>query len=445
LNEEKREGDRRPLVEDYLGTRARVYGTEQAVLVGVDLEGHNDDLLGELESLADTAGIPTLATVVQNRFRPDGATFIGKGKVEEVRALADEVGADVVIFNNDLSPGQGRNLEEALGRKIIDRTQLILDIFAQRAATKEAKLQVELAQLRYLLPRLRGWGEALTHAGAGIGTRGPGETKLEIDRNKIHRRIHLIEKRLREASEERAERRKLRQKSDVPQVALVGYTNSGKSTLLNQLAGADAFVEDRLFATLDTLVRRGPVGAGREALFIDTVGFIRDLPHQLVPAFAATLEAARYADLVLHIVDVARPSAVDDFRAVEETLEKEVFSKGVERPPVLNVLNKIDVAPEFAIRDFQGVAISAKEGLHLDLLREEISSVVYAGDREVLLLVPYAALRTLPLLREKGRVEILDYVEDGARVRGRFSKDEIAAAEAVGSRVTSASSASPTA
>ncbi len=413
--------------------------------MGVDLEGHNDDLLGELESLADTAGIPTLATVVQNRFRPDGATFIGKGKVEEVRALSDEVGADVVIFNNDLSPGQLRNLEEALGRKVIDRTQLILDIFAQRAATKEAKLQVELAQLRYLLPRLRGWGEALTHAGAGIGTRGPGETKLEIDRNKIHRRIHAIEKRLRTATDERTERRKLRQKSDVPQVALVGYTNSGKSTLLNQLAGADAFVEDKLFATLDTLVRRGPVAAGREALFIDTVGFIRDLPHQLVPAFAATLEAARYADLVLHVVDVARPSAVDDFRAVEETLEKEVFSKGEERPPVLNVLNKIDVASESAIRDFQGVAISAKQGLHIDRLREEISSVVYAGDREVLLLVPYAALRTLPLLREKGRVEVLDYVEDGARIRGRFSKDEIAAAEAVGSRITSVSSATPAA
>ena len=445
MNEEKREGDRRPLVEDYLGTRARVYGTEQAILVGVDLEGHNEDLLGELESLADTAGIPTLATVVQNRFRPDGATFIGKGKTEEVGALADEVGADVVIFNNDLSPGQARNLEEALGRKVIDRTQLILDIFAQRAATKEAKLQVELAQLRYLLPRLRGWGEALTHAGAGIGTRGPGETKLEIDRNKIHRRIHAIEKRLRTASDERAERRKLREKSDVPQVALVGYTNSGKSTLLNQLSGADAFVEYKLFATLDTLVRRGPVAAGREALFIDTVGFIRDLPHQLVPAFAATLEAARYADLILHIVDVARPSAVDDFHSVEETLQKEVFSKGDERPPVLNVLNKIDIAPDFAIREFEGVAISAKEGLHLDVLREQISSLVYSGDRELVLLVPYTALRSLPLFRAKGRVEIVDYVADGARVRGRFSNDEVATAEAAGCRITSLSSATPAA
>ncbi len=443
MNDEKREGegDRRPLVEDYLGTRARVYGTEQAVLVAVDLEGHTENLLDELEALADTAGIPTLATVVQNRFRPDGATFIGKGKTEEVRALADEVGADVVIFNNELSPGQGRNLEEALGRKVVDRTELILDIFAQRAATKEAKLQVELAQLRYQLPRLRGWGDALTHAGAGIGTRGPGETKLEIDRNKITRRVHAIERQLREASEERAVRRKLRERSDVPQVALVGYTNSGKSTLLNQLAGADAFVEDRLFATLDTLVRRGPVAAGRDVLFIDTVGFIRDLPHQLVPAFAATLEAARYADLVLHIVDIARPSAVDDFHAVEETLEKEVFSKGDERPSMLNVLNKIDVAPEFALREFEGVAISAKEGLHVDVLRERVAALVYPGDRDVELLVPHTAIRSLAFLRVKDRIEIVEYVEEGVRVRGRFSREELAAAEAAGSRTIPTSSA----
>jgi GTP-binding protein HflX len=355
------------------------------------------------------------------------------------------LGADVVIFNNDLSPGQGRNLEEALGRKVIDRTQLILDIFAQRATTKEAKLQVELAQLRYLLPRLRGWGEALTHAGAGIGTRGPGETKLEIDRNKVMRRIHAIEKRLRAASDERAVRRKLRGKSDLPQVALVGYTNSGKSTLLNQLAGADAFVEDKLFATLDTLVRRGPVAAGRDVLFIDTVGFIRDLPHQLVPAFAATLEAARYADLVLHVVDVASPSAAGDYRAVEETLEKEVFSKGDERPPILNVLNKIDVSGEFATVGFQGVAISAKEGSHLDALRERVASLVYSGDRELVLRVPYAALRSLAFLRAKDRVEVLDYVPDGARVRGRFSNDEVAAVQAVGGEITSAPSASETA
>ncbi len=439
MNDEKRSAERRPLVEDYLGTRARVYGTEQAILVAVDLEGHSVDLLGELESLADTAGIPTLATVVQNRFRPDGATFIGKGKVDEVRAAAEEVGADVVIFNNELSPGQGRNLEEALGRKVIDRTQLILDIFAQRAATKEAKLQVELAQLRYLLPRLRGWGDALTHAGAGIGTRGPGETKLEIDRNKITRRIHAIEKRLKTASEERAVRRKLRGKSDLAQVALVGYTNSGKSTLLNQLAGADAFVEDRLFATLDTLVRRGPVAAGREVLFIDTVGFIRDLPHQLVPAFAATLEAARHAELILHVVDVARPTAMEDYRSVEETLEQEVFSKGGERPPILNVLNKIDIATEFAARAFEGVPISAKEGLHLDTLRERIAALAYPRDRDVELLVPYAALRSLALFRTKDRVEILEYVPNGARVRGRFSIDELAAAQALGSEVTSPS------
>jgi len=442
LNDEKRDGERLPLVEDYLGTRARVYGNEQAVLVGVNLDGRGDGLLDELVSLADTAGIPTLATVTQNRSRPDGATYIGKGKTEEVRALAEEVRADVVIFNNDLSPGQSRNLEEALGRKVVDRTQLILDIFAQRAATKEAKLQVEVAQLRYLLPRLRGWGEALTNAGAGIGTRGPGETKLEIDRNKIRRRIHAIEKKLREASEEREVRRKLRGRSDVPQVTLVGYTNSGKSTLLNQLAGgADAFVEDKLFATLDTLVRRGTVAPGRSALFIDTVGFIRDLPHQLVPAFAATLEAARYADLVLHVIDVARPTAVDDCRAVEETLAKEVFAKEDAPPPVLNVLNKIDAASEFATRDFEGVAICAKDGRNLDLLRERVAGLLYPDDREVEILIPHTAVRSLEFLRAKDRIEIIEYVAEGARARGRFSREELTAAEAAGSTITSAASA----
>lgn len=441
MSDEARRGERRPLVEDYLGTRARVYGTEQAVLVGVDLDGHQDDLLGELEALADTAGIPTLATVIQNRSRPDGATFIGKGKTEEVAALADEVGADVVIFNNELSPGQARNLEEALTRKVIDRTQLILDIFAQRAATKEAKLQVELAQLRYLLPRLRGWGQALTNAGAGIGTRGPGETKLEMDRNKIRRRIHAIERRLRETSDERAERRKLRGRSDVPEVALVGYTNSGKSTLLNQLSGAGTLVEDKLFATLDTLVRRGAVAPGREALFTDTVGFIRDLPHPLVPAFAATLEAARDAALVLHVIDVARTSAREDFRAVEETLEEQVFSKHGERPPILNVLNKIDLAPEFALRDVEGVAISARDGVGIDALREAIAAIVYPGDREVELLVPHTAVRSLAFLRARDRIVAIEYAEDGARFRGRLSPGEVAAAEAAGARVTWASSA----
>lgn len=437
-------GERRPLVEDRLGTRARVYGNERAVLVGIDRGHAGEGLFDELQSLADTAGVATLATLVQKRMRPDPATFIGKGKLEEVLAACDELGADTVIFNDELRASQTRNLEDALGRKVIDRTQLIMDIFAQRAATKEAKLEVELAQLRYGLPRLRGWGAALTQTGGGIGTRGPGETQLEMDRNKITRRIHAIEKRLRNAAEERAVRRKLRGKSDLPQVALVGYTNSGKSTLLNRLTSADSFVEDKLFATLDTMVRRGPLPEGREALFTDTVGFIRNLPHHLIPAFAATLEAVRYADLVLHVVDIARPSWNEDFRSVLDTLEREVFRDGDARPPILNALNKTDLCPEDAERDLPGVRISARDGAHIDRLLVAISEVVCPGDREVELLVPYATLGRFGSLRDPRRVRSLEYTDEGVRVRALLSPAELAEVEAGGGKLT-ASASSPAA
>jgi GTP-binding protein HflX len=433
---------RRPLVEDRLGTRARVYGNERAILVGIDHGHAGEGLLSELEALTETAGIVTLATVVQKRGRPDPATFIGKGKVEEVLAACDELGADAVIFNDELRASQTRNLEDALGRKVIDRTQLILDIFAQRAASKEAKLQVELAQLRYRLPRLRGWGQALTQTGGGIGTRGPGETQLEIDRNKITRRIHALERRLRKAAEERSTRRKLRSHGDLPQVALVGYTNSGKSTLLNRLCASDSLVEDKLFATLDTMVRRGPLGDGREALFIDTVGFIRDLPHHLVPAFAATLEAVRYADLVVHIVDIARPSWNEDYRSVLDTLEREVFKDGDVRPPVLNALNKTDLCPEGAERDLPGVRISARDNVHIDELLEAIADILYPADREVEVLVPYATLGRFGSLRDPRRVRSLEYTDEGAHVRVLLSPAELADVLASGGKV-SASASSP--
>ena len=362
------ERNRKPdeqLVEDRLGTRARIYGTEQAILVGISPGSEDEEqLLRELELLVETAGIPALATVVQNRKRPDPATFIGKGKVAEVKLSAQELGADVVVFNNDLTPAQARNLEKSLGRKVIDRTQLIMDIFAQRATTKEAKLQVELAQLHYLLPRLRGWGMALTRIGGGtsggIGTRGPGETRLELDRNKTNQRIHLLEKRIKKTRDEREVRRKKRDRSDLPQVALIGYTNSGKSTLLNLLCEEKTFVEDKLFATLDTKVRRGEVAPGRVVLFADTVGFIRDLPHSLVPAFAATLEAARQCDLLLHVIDASKPTMEADHRSVLRTLEREVFHDTDERPPMINVLNKIDLCIGGPPVAMDAIAISAR-------------------------------------------------------------------------------------
>jgi len=441
LNDERSRKAEEQLVEDRLGVRARIYGTEQAILVGISPGTEDEEqLLRELELLVDTAGIPALATVVQNRKRPDPATFIGKGKVEEVKRAAQELGADVVVLNNDLTPAQARNLEERLGRKVIDRTQLIMDIFAQRAATKEAKLQVELAQLRYLLPRLRGWGMALTRIGGGtsggIGTRGPGETQLELDRSKINRRIHLLEKRLKKTKDEREVRRKKRDRSDLPQVALIGYTNSGKSTLLNRLCEEETFVEDKLFATLDTKVRRGEVAPGRVVLFADTVGFIRDLPHNLVPAFAATLEAARHCDLLLHVIDASKPTMETDHRAVLRTLEEEVFHGSGKRPPMINVLNKLDLCVGGTPATVEGVAISAKRGTNLEGLLGEIERCVLPEERTFEFLLPLTSLHELHALTKMGRAEILRYVDSDALVRGRVSEREWGELQRVGASLS---------
>jgi len=419
-----------PLPEDRLGTRARIYGMERAVLVGiVDGSGREEEnIFRELESLAETAGIPVLASLTQHRKRPDPATFIGRGKVEEAKAAMQELDADVIIFDDELTPAQARNLEEALGRKVIDRTQLIMDIFAQRAATKEAKLQVELAQLRYLLPRLRGWGMALTRIGGGtsggVGTRGPGETQLELDRNKINQRIHGLERRLAKAMAERHERRKRRTKSNLPQIALVGYTNSGKSTLLNRLCEDNTFVEDRLFATLDTKVRRGNLGDGRVALFVDTVGFIRDLPHDLVPAFAATLEAVRYADLLLHVVDATKPTADVDQQTVLTILEEEVFRGTEVRPPMLVALNKLDLCCDGPPLSLEGLPISAKEGTNVDRLLAEIGAIVYQQERRLNFTLPFRSLHALRPLTASGRARIVRYGEDGAYVEASISESE---------------------
>jgi len=430
------------LVEDRLGLRARVFGEERAVLVGIDIGDPDAPVrmrMSELASLSDTAGVIPLAELVQRRKRPDPATFIGRGKVDELRAVVDELRADAVIFSGELTPAQARNLEERLGVKVIDRTQLIMDIFAQRAATKEARLQVELAQLRYLLPRLRGWGAALTRAGGGIGTRGPGETKLELDRFKITRRIHAIERRLAKAESERELRRRRRSRSELPQVAIVGYTNSGKSTLLNRLCSADSLIEDKLFATLDPLVRRGEVGGGRFALFIDTVGFIRDLPHHLIPAFAATLEAVRYADLILHVVDLSSPSWEEDYRSVLETLGREVFEPGAAHPPNLNALNKIDLSPDGVGDRIPGIPISAKEGVNIDRLRSEIEGNLFGEDRSVELFVPYSALGLLYSLASPERLRIVERTEDGLRVSLEISERELAKLRAEGAYLSASS------
>lgn len=436
------------LVEDRLGMRARVLGTEQAILVGI-LYGNmeEEESLRELESLADTAGIPTLAVMIQKRSRPHPATFIGRGKVDELKASVGELEADVVIFNEELRPAQARNLEKALNRKVIDRTQLIMDIFAQRATTKEAKLQVELAQLHYLLPRLRGWGTSLTRAGGravgGVGTRGPGETQLELDRNKIYLRIHSLERRLKKAAGERAVRRHKRTQSELPEIALIGYTNSGKSTLLNQLCEADAFVEDKLFATLDTRVRRTDIVPGRPVLISDTVGFIQDLPHDLVPAFAATLEAARTADLLLHVVDVSKPSWEADVRAVMDTLESEVFHEDDdERSPIVAVMNKVDCCENEFSSSVDGVPISAKNGTHIEKLRAVVAERLFPRSVEMTFTLPHQTLYALHPFTAAGRARIVGYVENGAHVEAALSPDEWRALQAAGAEL-SASAFSP--
>ena len=424
------ERDRRaegPLVEDYTGERARVYGQERAILVAVETpRAPVDEALRELSSLARTAGVDPLGEMIQPRNRPDPSTFIGKGKVEELKAAAEELGADVVLFNEELSPAQGRNLEESLGRKVIDRTQLILDIFAQRAATKEARIQVELAQLRYLLPRLRGWGEALSRLGGGIGTRGPGETKLEVDRDKINRRIHALERQLVKAEAERRIQRKRRTESPLPKIVLVGYTNSGKSTLLNRLCESDSLVEDKLFSTLATSVRRGDLGEGRTGLFIDTVGFIRDLPHHLIRAFASTLEAVREADLLLHIVDLASPTAEEEHRAVLLTLDQEVFQTDGARPPTIDVLNKVDLDLAQGRTDLafvDGVRISAREGMGIDLLLDRIRSVLSKEKKRFL--VPYSAGPLVRRLVARGQVTVLGYGESGIEIESALGQEDV--------------------
>jgi len=373
-----------PTIEDYLGRRARVYGGEQAILADVLPPGSDDEeRFAELAALAATARVAVLARTTQHRPRPDPATFVGRGKAEEIRDRAKDVGANTLILGSELSSAQARNLEEATGLKIVDRSQLILDIFAQRAGTKEAALAVELAQLEYLLPRLRGWGQALTDPGAGIGTSGPGETRLEQSRRAIRRRIQMVRKELTKASQDRAVQQARRRRDGPPEIVIVGYTNSGKSTLFNQLAGSDVLVEDKLFATLDTRVRRIALPDG-EALLADTVGFIRDLPHQLVPAFHATLGAVRDAAGLLVVLDAAAPAASEHLRVVRQ-VTAEVMGPDAPHPPVCHALNKLDLIrtqadeTRLAALRFEAVphvAISAKTGDNLSLLRDSLQALL---------------------------------------------------------------------
>lgn len=342
---------------------------ERAVLVGVIGSDRDEESMEELKDLAETAGAYVVGVVTQRRKGIDSAHYIGKGKLEELKAFIEANQVDVVIANDELSGSQIKNIEDILGVKIVDRTCLILDIFARRARTKESKMQVELAQLKYRLPRLVGLGGQLSRLGGGIGTRGPGETKLETDRRHIQNRIKAIEKKLVKIERHRNLYRQRRAKNMVPVVSIVGYTNAGKSTLFNALTKAESYVEDKLFATLDTSARKLILPSGTHAVLVDTVGFIRDLPHDLVEGFKSTLEEVKYSDLLLHVIDITSPDIDEKIRVVEKVLS-ELDAIDI---PRIDVFNKIDLIEDSSIvNNKQGIFISAKAGIGLDALKEAV-------------------------------------------------------------------------
>jgi len=363
-----------------------------------------------------------VAKVVQRRERLDPATLVGSGKVAELRLVADRHDADLVVFDNEITPAQERNLAERLGRRVLDRTALILDIFAQHAESREGRLQVELAQLSYLLPRLRGRGVELSRLGGGIGTRGPGETKLEVDRRRIQRRINRLRRELAELEQNRRTKRERRARSVVPIVAVVGYTNAGKSSVLNAMTGADVRVADQLFATLDPTTRRCELPGGRSFLMTDTVGFVNRLPHQLVEAFRSTLELVVEADVLLHVVDVAADGWETRIDAVRSVLA-EIGAEGV--PEVL-AGNKVDVAESvkrFSQRHPDAVVVSALTGAGIDELRERLWKELSSRYREVEVVVPFGP--ELERLHEIGEVLAEEFRQDGVHLRLRLPVAEV--------------------
>ncbi len=397
---------------------------ERAVLVGVELTGDDPEQslysLEELAQLADTAGAEVLAQLVQKRSRPDAATLLGRGKVEELAGLCQESGADLVIINRELSQAQARNLEEHAGVRVIDRTQLILDIFARRARTREGKLQVELAQLNYLLPRLMGRGIAMSRLGGGIGARGPGETKLEVDRRRIRKRIADLGREITEVKKHRDLLRLSRKDVPFPLVALVGYTNAGKSTILTKLTGADVLVEDKLFATLDPTTRRVILPNNETVLLTDTVGFIQNLPHHLVAAFRATLEEVVEADLLLHVIDASHPYVEKQIAAVDKVLD----SLSAAGKPSIMVYNKVDLLPEgdvpVADKGRQVVALSALKGQGFAELLGALAYALSASRVRKIFFIPYQKSGVLSILHEKGKVLREEHGERGLSVEAEI-------------------------
>ena len=411
---------------------------ERVVLVGVWTEGSAEQAeasLAELARLAETAGSEVLDGLVQRRSTPDPATFIGSGKVDELGLAVRDSEADTVICDGELSPGQLRQLEERLKVKVIDRTALILDIFAQHARSRDGKAQVELAQLSYLLPRLRGWGEALSRqvggraaGGVGIGGRGPGETKIELDRRRIRARMSKLRREIGAMRQVRETQRGSRKRNEIPSVAIVGYTNAGKSSLLNQLTDAGVLVEDALFATLDPTTRRAETADGRAYTLTDTVGFVRHLPHQLVEAFRSTLEEAARADLLVHVVDGADPLPDDQIAAVRQVLVEIGEEQGGTMPPELLVINKTDAAGDLALARLRhaqpdAVFVSAHNGAGIEKLRERIAERLPRPEYDVDLLLPYTEGALVARLHDEGEILSEEHTGDGTRIRARVGPE----------------------
>ena len=418
-------------LEDISEAEYRQVRLERVVLAGVWTGGtliEAERSMRELALLAETAGSQVLEGVIQRRDSPDPATYLGSGKAKELRAIVVSSGADTVICDGELTPGQLRNLEDVVKVKVVDRTWLILDIFAQHARSSEGKAQVSLAQMQYLLPRLRGWGEAMSRqgggagggAGGGVGTRGPGETKLETDRRRIRSQMTRLRRQLRDMEGTRATQRAARHRAGVPAVALAGYTNAGKSSLLNAMTDAGVLVEDALFATLDPTVRKTRTPKGRDYTLADTVGFVRHLPHQLVDAFRSTLEEVRDADLILHVVDGADEAPEDQIAAVREVLAE----IGAAQVPELIVINKADIADSDTIarllrREPHAVVVSARTGEGMGLLADAVELDLPGAWVDVDVLVPYARGDLLSRAHREGEVLAQEHGSDGTRLKAR--------------------------
>ena len=439
LDLEERESLRRVIglsteLEDITDVEYRQLRIEKVILIGVWSQGNltaAENSLRELSALAETAGARVLDGLLQRRNMPDPTSYLGKGKAAELRDLARSLGADTVIANTELSPSQRRSLEDIVKIKVIDRTAIILDIFAQHAKSKEGKAQVELAQLEYLLPRLRGWGDSMSRqaggqaaGGVGIGSRGPGETKIELDRRRINTRMAKLKREIKGMKLARDTKRQSRQKSRVPQVAIAGYTNAGKSSLLNRLTKAGVLVENALFATLDPTVRKHSTPDGREYTISDTVGFVRDLPHQLVEAFRSTLEEIAGADLIVHVVDATDPDPLGQISTVRSVIADFDASSIAE----LVVFNKADlVSDEVQVRlrgMVQGaLLVSARTGKGIDALQEAIAGMLPKPDVEFVGVIPYSRGDLVSRIHLAGKVLDTEYVEEGTPLRALVRDD----------------------